>query len=72
MSRISFARVPSYDTWTGDKRIRCDMRRKNFVCFVIDLDTLKGCGFRADTLPLCRKAADLFESTGAFPDGSHP
>lgn len=72
MTRFTFSRVPGYDVYTGDKRIRCDVRRREFVCFVIDLDGMRGAGFRAGTLAECKKAADHFEAKFCFPDGTAP
>lgn len=72
MSRFTFGRVPGYDIYTGDKRIRCDVRRRAFVVFAIDLDSMRGAGVRAETLAEAKKAADHFEAKFCFPDGSAP
>lgn len=68
MSKYIFSRVPGYDTFTGDRRIWTTVRRHEFVCFVIDLDTLVGQGFRATTLPECKAAADFFVEHYKFPE----
>ena len=65
-----FSRVPGYDIWTGDKRIRCDIRRKEFVFFVINTDTMTGRGFKAATLPDAKKEADYFAQKFEFSDGT--
>lgn len=69
-SRYVFARVPGYETFTGDRRVWTTPRRKEFVCFVIDTETMKGVGFKAPTLQETKVAADQFNATMKFPDGS--
>lgn len=70
MTRYVFSRVPGYPHYTGDKRVYADQRRKEFVCFVIDLDTMRGAGFKADSLEPVRHAADHFTEHYQFPDGT--
>lgn len=67
MSRYVFSRVPGYDTWVGDKRVRANQKRTEFVCFVIDLDTMKGQGFRSSALPEAKAAAEHFTQKFEFP-----
>ncbi len=66
--RWVFARVPDYSTFTGDKRVWTTPRRKEFVCFAMNLDTLEGMGFKATTLPECKAAADHFAQKFEFPE----
>jgi len=66
--RYTFARVPGYDVYTGDKRIYTTVRRNEFVCFVIDLETMKGEGRKFPTLTECKHAADYFAQHYKFPE----
>lgn len=68
MTRLVFSRVPGFDTWTGDKRVRSDVRRSAFVCFVIDLDSMTGSGYSSPTLGETKAVADYFVEHGAFPE----
>lgn len=68
--RYIFARVPTYETFTGDKRIWTTPQRKVFVWLAIDLETMKGIGFKAGTLPEAKKAADYFSDKLELPDGT--
>lgn len=68
--RYMFSRVPTYETFTGDKRIWTTPQRKEFVWFVIHLDSMKGLGFKAATLPEAKQAADYFAEKLELPDGT--
>lgn len=68
--RYMFARIPTYETFTGDKRIWTTPQRKIFVWFAMDLETMKGVGFKAATLPEAKLAADTFAGTLKLPDGT--
>ena len=67
MSQYVFSRVPGYSTFTGDKRVWTTPRRKEFVCHVIDLDTMDGVGYKGTTLPEVKQAADYFVQHYKFP-----
>lgn len=68
--RYMFARVPTFETFTGDKRIWTTPQRKVFVWFALDLETMRGLGFKAGTLPEAKAAADYFAAKLELPDGT--
>lgn len=70
MTNYVFSRVPGFTTWTGDKRVHANQRRTEFVAFVINLDTMKGSGFRSPSLPAVKEAVDHFTKNFKWPDGT--
>lgn len=70
MTKYTFVKVPGYSVFTGDKRIFANQRRNEYTAFVINLDTMKGAGFKAATLIEVKKAVETFAKTYKWPDGS--